>query len=227
MLTAKLPLTALAATLSLGLLSAPAGAAAKPKAAKKAKPSACQRLQGYDRAPDKDVKLMWQRADSAEFTGSKLVACVLPKGKVRTLATQEDLGTGNTHEEWVRPLEVVGRKVLLGSFSSDQYATSETYEVLDIGTGATYKLSFWCGGQMCGGSPSLGTQLGSSVLSYDKPSDTTQPPAATIVAFSPTGQQTVLDRGTSTDFSTSLKRVDATTVGWTHGSEAKTAPLPR
>ena len=94
-----------------------------------AKRSTCQRLKGRDLAPAKTVKLV-QRPNGDD--GTDLKGCVLPRGRVYTLASREGLFT-TTYDYAIR--QVAGRIVVVTSTYNSQYAFSEGTRVVDLRAG--------------------------------------------------------------------------------------------
>jgi hypothetical protein len=112
---------------------------------------ACQRQRGYDLAPDRAVRLMWQRADSRDFRGSRLVGCIQPRGKVRTIVTIPDTEPGGSWpSEAASVREVAGASVLLDRAYNDHYMQRRWSEVINIKTGGHYTVASHCSGDMCG-----------------------------------------------------------------------------
>jgi hypothetical protein len=218
-----LGLAALAALLAGTVAAAPAGAAARSK---------CQRLKGHDLAPAKTVKLV-RRANADD--GTDLVGCVLPRGRVRTVASSEDLFT-TTYGYAIR--QIAGRIVLLDSTYNSQYAFSQTTYVADVRSGRAYRLASQCFG-IAGDDCSSGvaavapvafvTKTGRAVAAVSRviPGPGAPPPVVTIATFDPLGVRRDLDSGPATEVPAASLRLAGVNASWTHAGEPRVADISR
>jgi hypothetical protein len=144
MTTSRVRLVVLAVTAAAAFASVPSAGAATHHAAR----SACARLQGYDLAPDASVRLMWQRYDDGRDRGSTLVGCVLPAGKVRTIAYTSDVAD-DIDVDITQLDKVAGTQVLTSHYTADQYVVATGYAVYDLRTGRSHDVASKCSGQEC------------------------------------------------------------------------------
>jgi len=216
-----LGLAALAALLAYGLAAAPAGAATRSK---------CQRLKGKDLAPAKTVKLV-RRANDDD--GTDLVGCILPRGRVRTLASSEDLFT-TIYGYAIR--QVAGRIVLLDSTYSSQYAYSRRTYVADVRSGRAYAVAHECfgiGGDDCssaGGSTAAPaafvTKTGRAVAAISPVVlGPPGPRTVTIATFDALGARRDLDSGPAADIPAASLALAGVNAYWTHAGEPRVADI--
>jgi hypothetical protein len=212
------------ARLMLGaVLAAAAVAAALPMTAS-ARPSTCQRLKGRDLAPARSVKLVRHRNDEA---GTDLLGCVLPRGRVRTVAYSSD---EETTTEGYRIRQVAGAIVLLASTYDSQYGSGRSLSVYNIATGRAYVIANVCSGL---GDPSCGDPLkaGAAAAFINKRGQAgaalvpTGGDPVTIVGFSSRGQRRDLDSGPAAELPAASLQLKGSTVSWTHSGQARTATL--
>lgn len=219
--------------LFMGVLAcSPAPAqAAKAKVKHKSPPSACQRLAGYDRAPDASVKLVWRRVDSRVWSGSELVGCVLPRGKVHVLGTSTDMTPDDRDRHDVMLMATGGATVVFDFSSASQYATFDRTQVFDLRTDHGYLISSRCLGLACGGGPQGGVvrlafpdRHGGVIAVLEN--DPAAPDGVAIVRFDPRrGTREILDAGSYDDIMVSPDNQPSGSVVWTHGGQPRSAPL--
>ncbi len=205
-------LAVVSALLSL-LIVAPASAQAATR-------SKCQRLKGSDLAPAKTVKLVARANDE---DGTDLVGCVLPRGKLYTVASSEDLFTT---QYGYRLRQVAGRIVLVSSSYSSQYAYSEGTRVVDLRSGRAYSIAYVCEeitGAVCGdqtGAPAaFVTKLGRAVAAIAGPG------GMTIATFDPLGRRRDLDTGPGAELPPQSLRLAGVNAYWTHGGQPRVADI--
>jgi hypothetical protein len=203
--------------LALAALALPAGADAKPK-----QRSACQRLKAkHDLAPAHRVKLV--RRDNQDG-GTDLLGCVLPKGKVRLVASSSDYYT-STDDYTVQ--QVKGAIVLVDASTSNQYVTAGGTSVFNIRTGKGYDIASHCYGFACGPPPGdsathafVNAKGQAAAAIAAEGSDT-----VTIAGFSSKGKRVDLDSGTKAEIPASSLALDGHTVTWTHSGQPMSAEL--
>ena len=202
------------ASLLLALLAV---ATATAQAAARSK---CQRLKGKDLAPAKTVKLV---ALANDEDGTDLVGCVLPRGKVRTVTSSEDLYT-TRYDYALR--QVAGRIVLVSSTYSSQYAFSESTRVVDLRSGRYYTIAYRCQqitGDNCGDQTAAPaafvTKLGRAVAAIGGPG------GMTIATFDPFGRRRDLDVATAAELPPESLRLAGVTAYWRHGGQPRSADI--
>lgn len=84
--------------------------------------SQCQSQRGVDRAPDRNVKLVKRLnrdrlADGSR--GSSLVGCVLPRGRLYTIAKRKGVENDLAQEFGYTLRQVTGRIVLLDTYGTE------------------------------------------------------------------------------------------------------------
>jgi hypothetical protein len=218
-----------AAMLAAAGVAAPLPATASPQArAQRAvadhapRASRCARLRGTDLAPARKVKLV-RRRNQAD--GTDLLACVLPRGRVRKLASSSDYET--TVESYgIR--QVAGATVLLSSSYGSQYATSKSVSVSNIRTGREYLIARSC--VRLDGPCDAGNATAAAAFVNKRGQATAaivpDGTETTIIAgFSSGGERGDLDSGPSGELPASSLRLDGDTVSWTHSGEMRSATL--
>ena len=212
----------LAAICGLGLAVAGGGAPAAATAAPKKKPrTACQNLakRYKDVAPAAKLVTVVRGDDE---TG-RISACVLPRGKVRTLASWDD----GLSRDWAHVVGSVGTWVLVEEGHGDQYgAISNSLARSDVRSGKRLSLSgYGCQvGFDARGCPD-GTSFGhvamaaSGAGAYEVTDLATE--TTTLQAFDPAGVFTKLADGP-----VEALHVTRTQIHWTQGGAPYTAPLP-
>ncbi|MEA2194451.1 MAG: hypothetical protein QOG42_885 [Solirubrobacteraceae bacterium] len=203
-------------TLGLAVVAgaAPANGAQKPR-------SACQKLAGHHRDLARSAKLVTVVRGDDE-TG-RISACVLPRGKVRTLASWDD----GLSRDSASVVATAGTWVLVEEGHGDQYGgISRSLARYEVRSGRRLPLAgYGCQiGYADHGCPD-GTNFGAVVLASsgagayeltDLASATT-----TLLAFSPAGAFSTLADGP-----VQALRVTSTQIAWTQGGVAYAAPLP-
>ena len=198
-------------------------AAAPPAGAK------CQRLKGADLAPARSVKLV-ERPNHDD--GTDLVGCVLPRGRVRTIASSSDQYTTGTGFA-IR--QIAGERVLLDSSYNSQYAYWKSTYVADVHNGRTYGVAYQCfdiGNSDCssGGSTSAPaafvTKLGRAVAAISPVTGAPGPAGpTTITAFDPLGRHHDLDTGPTADLPSASLQLVGLTAYWTHAGAPRLADI--
>jgi hypothetical protein len=126
----------LAVTLPVALA---ANAWALPTGAAKKRKRTCKRLKGgRDLAPSRKVKLIRRRNGEG---GTNLWGCVLPRGKVRLVASSTESDV-DTSDYTVR--EVKGSAVLLDASNGNQYGGGSDTRVFRIRSGREYVIASSC-----------------------------------------------------------------------------------
>ncbi len=212
------PATAVLLTLALVAGGAPAAAAAK--APKKSSSTPCQKVakQHKDRARDPKLVLV-KRGD--DETG-RISACVLPRGKVRTLASWDD----GLSRDWSNIVATAGLWVLVEDAHSDQYGgTSRALTRIHVRSGWRLSLSgYGCQREYAGPICPSGTDYGKAGIApsgagayevTDFATTTTE-----LRGFSPSGAFASLATG-----AVEALRVTSRQVEWTQAGVAHTAPL--
>jgi hypothetical protein len=201
---------------------AAAGAApATAATAKKAPRSACQKLARSHKDLARSAKLVTTYVGDDE-TG-RIVACVLPRGRVRTLASWDD----GLMRDWANVVKTAGTWVLVEEGHGDQYGgVSRSLERHDVRSGRRLALAgYGCQlGYADRGCPT-GTNFGAVVLASsgagayelsDLGAGTTR-----LQAFSPAGVLTPLADGPVEHL-----RLAGPQILWTQAGVEHAAPLP-
>jgi hypothetical protein len=200
-------------------IGGPSLAAAK----KPAKPaSACQKLKLHHRDLARSAKLVVVVRGDDE-TG-RIAACLLPRGKVRTLASWDD----GLSRDGASVVATAGTFVLVEEDHGDQYGgTSRSLKRVEVRDNRTLALSSY-GCQIGFGSPTgctSGTNYGevgmaaSGAGAYEVTDLATS--TTTLQAFDPAGAFTKLADGP-----VDALRVTTTQITWTQGGVAYDAALP-
>jgi hypothetical protein len=210
----------LSALLGLALLAGgtPAAAAA---ATPKHHPSACQRLAAHHKDLARSPRLVTVVRGDDE-TG-RISACVLPRGKVRTLASWDD----GLSRDWANVVRTAGTWVLIEEGHGDQYGgISRSLARYDVRSGRR----LWLAGYGCQigyddrGCP-VGTNFGTVVLAstgagaYELTDLAT--PTTTLQAFSPAGAFTKLADG-----AVEALHLAGPQIAWMQDGVQYSAPLP-
>jgi hypothetical protein len=215
---ARLLRFALAGLLGLAVAAAGPGAATATAAKKR---SACQKLARSHKDLARSAKLVTVVRGDDE-TG-RISACVLPRGKVRTLASWDD----GLSRDWANVTATAGTWVLVEEGHGDQYGgVSRSLTRHDVRTGRRLHLSGY-GCQIGYGDRSCpdGSNFGDVVLAssgagaYELTALATA--TTTLQAFSPAGVFTTLADGAVEG----LRLVDSQ-ITWTQSGVAHSAPLP-
>ena len=153
----------------------------------------------------------------------RISACVLPRGKVRTLASWDD----GLSREWASVRATAGTWVLVERGYGDQYGgMSRSLTRVDVREGRRLVLSgYGCLTDFGHNCPD-GTDFGEFVLAasgagaYER-SDLASATTA-LMAFAPAGAMTRLADGPVDEL-----RIAGEQITWTQGGVAHAAPLPR
>ena len=153
----------------------------------------------------------------------RISGCLLPRGKVRTLASWDD----GLSRDWSSVVKIAGRFVLIEDGHGDQYGgVSRSLTRVDVQHGKRLGLSGY--GCMLGypmATCSDGTSHGKLGMTatgagaYEVTDLATQ--TTTLQAFSPNGAFTKLADGT-----VEALRVTSAGIVWTQSGVQQTAPLP-
>lgn len=185
--------------------------------------SACQRLNAAnDLAPASNVKLV--KRNNADG-GTDLKGCVLPNGKVRTVARSVHEGT--TDDSYALR-QVVGHQVLIHGSSSSQNGGGDATYVFNIATGKSYNVAHTCYPTTSSCRP--GTKARAAFINGAGQaaaivSPKGKPHVVRVLGFSSTGQKRLLDTGTSDEIPPSSLSLHHHVVSWTHSGHVKTATL--
>lgn len=208
----------------LGLTLAAAGAA--PAVAAKPPRSACQKLAKSHKDLARSAKLVTAVLGDDE-TG-RISACVLPRGRIRTLASWDD----GLSRDWAYVIATAGTWVLVEEGHGDQYGgVSRALTRHEVRTGRALSLSGYGCMVGFGGPPGStgcpdGTNYGKVRLTstgagaYELSDLATA--TTSLQAFSPSGALTKLADG-----AVDTLRATRTQVVWTQGAVEYRAPLPR
>jgi hypothetical protein len=209
-------------SLTLGVAGALVLAGAGPAVAAPPGRSACAGLRGHDLASAKTVKLVRR----ARAGGVELVACELPRGRVRRIASGS---SGSLYGDGFRLRQVAGAFAAVTTAFGDQYASGERTSVIDLRSGRSRTIAAYqrdVGVRSPAGDPQVaaivltpGGRGAAAVLRL--------PPATVeVVAFGAGGAPRPLDSGTSADLPPTSLALTGGTIAWTHAGLARTAPLP-
>ena len=213
---------------------APLGAVAAKRSRRGPNPNACRNLHGHDLAPDARAKLVRRRN---RYRGFDLLACALPHGRVRTLASTDHTFFTSASDATLR--QVAGRFALIFESGGSQYVYSDSMSVKDLASSRGYAVSRSCwenGGECNGGNryeraiAAFVTPSGqAAAIVATLPSLLPNPDPATpvtVLAFSATGERVQLDAGTLQEIPAAGLRVADGVVTWQHAGEVRSAPLP-
>ena len=214
----------LAGLLGLALLSGGVPAPAAAATGAKAKPtprSACQKLAAHHKDLARSPRLVTVVRGDDE-TG-RISACVLPRGRVRTLASWDD----GLSRDWAGVVATAGTWVLVEEGHGDQYGgVSRSLARYDVRSGRR----LWLAGYGCmigyddrgcpGGSNFGAVVLASSGAGAYELSDLASA-TTTLQAFSPAGVFTKLADGP-----VSALHLAGAQIAWTQDGVSYTAPLP-
>jgi len=185
--------------------------------------SRCRRLRGRDLAPSRNVKLVRRRnADD----GTDLLGCVLPRGRVRKLASSADL---ETTVEGYSVRQVAGAIVLLATTHDSQYVSATTISVTSIRTGRAYVIARSCArlaeGPCDGRNTTAAAALVNSRGQAAAAITTEGTDMTTIAGFSSKGRRRDLDSGPVTALPAASLRLRGSRASWTHSGQTRTATL--
>jgi uncharacterized cupredoxin-like copper-binding protein len=185
--------------------------------------SACQRLNAEnDLAPAKNVKLV--RRKNADG-GTDLKGCVLPAGKVRTVARSVHEGT---IDKSYAVRQVVGHQVLIHRSTSSQSGGGDATYVFNIATGKSYNVARTCyptSGSCAPGTKAKAAFINGAGQAAAIVSPKQNPGVVRVLGFSSTGEKRVLDTGTPQAIPASSLSLHRHVVSWTHSGHVKTATL--
>jgi hypothetical protein len=191
-------------------------------AAGAAKRSACQRLRGHDLAPAHSVKLV-EHGNADDDTD--LVGCVLPRGRVRTIASGADLdtvGAGYTIRQ------VAGRIVLVSSSFGNQYASTTDTRVWDLRGGHSYRIAATCvmtDGSECGPSQTIAPAAFVTPGGYAVAAVQGLTSPVTVEAFRRDGRARLVDAGTVDEIPTASLALQGNFATWTHAGQLRRADV--
>jgi hypothetical protein len=221
MATPRLSHIVLAALLGVALASAAGPSAVGAKQPR----GACQKLAKNHRDLARSPKLVTAVVGDDE-TG-RIAACVLPRGKLRTLAAWDD----GLSRDWAYVIATAGTWVLVEEGHGDQYGgVSRALTRHDVRTGRALSLSGYGCQVGFGGPPgssgcSQGTNYGKVRLTSTGAGAVELSDLATattsLQAFGPAGRFTKLADG-----AIDTLRATRTQVVWTQGGVEHRAPLP-
>jgi hypothetical protein len=205
--------------LTLALLAV--GPQAAPAATAKRPPSACQKLvkRGKDRAPSRRLVVVMTGDDE---TG-RISGCLLPRGKVRTLASWDD----GLSRDWSSIVLIAGTFVIVEDGHGDQYGgVSRDLRRVDVRSGKRLALSgYGCQIDYAARACSSGTNAGeigmtsSGAGAYELTDLATQ--TTSLQAFTPAGRFTKLTDGAVDDL-----RVTSAQITWTQYGLVFGSPTP-
>ena len=209
----------IACLLGLAVVLGPASVAAASKA--KSRASDCQKLRKRfkDVAPSRSLVTVVRGNDE---TG-RISACVLPRGKVRTLASWDD----GLVRDWASVVDTAGTWVLVDEGHGDQYGgVSRSLTRIDVRRGKRLRLSGY-GCQLVPGQPGCpdGTNYGdvgiapSGAGAYELTDYASG--VTTLQAFNAAGAFTKLADG-----AVDALRVTRMQIRWTQAGMGHTAALP-
>ena len=225
MASARLARLVLAGLLGLAVAIA-AGPGAAPAAVAKTPRSACQKLAKRHKDVARPAQLVTVVRGDDE-TG-RISACVLPRGRIRTLASWDD----GLSRDWANVIATAGTWVLVEEGHGDQYGgVSRALTRHDVRTGRALSLSgYGCmlgfggppGATACPDGTNYGkvrlTSTGAGAIELGDLATAT----TSLQAFSPSGALTKLADG-----SVDTLRATRTQVVWTQAGVEHRAPLPR
>jgi hypothetical protein len=204
----------------LGLAVSAGGAPAASAAPAKQHRSTCQKLARSHRDVARSAKLVTVVLGDDE-TG-RISACLLPRGRVRTLASWDD----GLSRDWANVVATAGTWVLVEEGHGDQYGgVSRSLTRHDVRSGRRLSLAgYGCQiGYEGRGCPD-GTNFGAVVMAasgagaYEVTDLATA--TTTLQAFSPAGGYAKLADGPVTDL-----RLAGAQIAWTQGGVVYAAPL--
>lgn len=201
-------------------------------AASSSKRSQCQSLRGVDRAPDRNVKLV-KRFNRDRSRGSNLVGCVLPRGRLYTIATRKGVDNDLAQEFGYMIRQVAGRIVLLDTYGTEGgYGSNMSTMVWNLSSGRSYTIASSCFGKdvSCFAEydntrKAIVTRDGRSVAALEhfragEPSSTTL-----IAGFTSDGMRRVLDAGAPSELPAASLTLTGNIVAWTHAGALRAARL--
>lgn len=208
------PLLALGAVLLVAL--APSAHAAQSK---------CQKLDAtHDLAPAKRVKLVERKNDGG---GKDLVGCVLPDGRLTTVASSGD-ESGEAASYEVR--QVAGHHVLVDqTFEGDSGHSTQT-KVTDLKRRRWYSVASFCDEEICNDNIPTDEVAARALINSSGQAAAVVRSASsdlvTVDGFSPRGTKVELDSGTRSEISPSSLKLDGHVASWKHNGVRRSARLP-
>ncbi len=199
------------AACALAVLAAPSDAATRPRC----------RLAGLNVAHSKTIKVVKRTNEDTQTV--KLLGCVRPNGRVRTLAE----GVASFTTETALSLEgVAGTWVAIRSGSSNQYGGRTSLWTADIRTGRSYAVatqSYMIGGPYQGQAVqaiAVNSRGFTAAMVDDLAGSSDFGAVITkrrVVLFDSRGNVHGLDSGPPAEFDTNSLILDSHTVLWSHG----------
>ena len=196
-------------------------AAAAPAATSKKRLSSCQKLakRGTDRARSRRLVVV----ETGDDETGRISGCLLPRGKVRTLASWDD----GLSRDWSSIVLIAGTYVLVEDSHGDQYGgTSRDLRRVDVRGGSRLSLAgYGCMLDYAMASCSSGTSFGDVGMTASGAGAIELADLATkttsLQAFSPSGALTKL-----TDAPVDGLRVTSGQITWTQNGVVFGAPTP-
>jgi hypothetical protein len=196
---------------ALAVLATPTATAKRPR---------CN-LAGANVAHSRTIKVVKRTNDDTETV--KLLGCVRPYGRIRTLAE----GVAAFTTETSLSLDgVAGTWVAIRSSTSNQYGGNTSLRTVDVRTGKSYPVateSYMIGGPYQGqaGSAIAVTSRGFTAAVLDDLAGGGGPPVAItrrrVALFDPRGNARELDSGSPGELDPRSLILDTHTVLWSHG----------
>ncbi len=227
-----MPRTLLTALCALSLLAVSAiGAEA-------AKRSACQRLSGNDRAPARNVKLVKRPSSGRRLDdgarATRLVGCVLPRGRVRAIAYRQGVENDLAQEFSFAVRQVAGAIVLLDQSGSEGgYQSVTTTSVWNLAGGRSYTVARRCYGKdvPCGGDGAFSapvayvTSAGRAVAALGRLPAGPQASLVDIASFAPDGTRSDLDVGHFSILPSRSLALNGDIATWTNAGRQRSADI--
>lgn len=193
----------------------------QPHTARRA--GSCRRLRGRDLAPARRVKVVRRRNP---YRGTDLLGCVLPRGRVHTIASSEN---ADTTVSTYKLRQVSGAIVLVAFSYSSQYAAASGTSVWNLRGGRSYQIAEHC----------------LSILPVCRPNEDAVATAAfinrrgqaaaaivrrasnatEIVGFSSRGERRALDFGPSEEVPATSLGLTGSVVSWMRSGVTRSATL--
>ncbi len=199
------------AACALAVLAAPSDAATRPRC----------RLAGLNVAHSKTIKVVKRTNEDTQTV--KLLGCVRPNGRVRTLAE----GVASFTTETALSLEgVAGTWVAIRSSSSNQYGGSTSLRTADVRTGESYAVateSYMIGGPYQGravAAIAVNSRGFTAAMVDNLASGGGTAVVVTmrrVLLFDPRGNPRELDSGAPGELDPRSLILDTHTVLWSHG----------
>lgn len=192
------------------------------KSARLPKTTECERLgTRNDMAGANKVKLVERRNEDG---GTDLVGCVLPSGKVSTVASSSKMGG---QERTYDVLQVTGHVVLVRGDVVNPYGHAVSTYVFDLKRASSYTLAESCFNEH--GAACDQTYARRAFVNFSAQAAalirTDGSKEREVVGFSSTGAREVLDTGTAAQIPASSLSLDGHVVRWTHSGTPRSATL--